>query len=277
MARPRASKHPVTINQLSSLSSEVLRLRLRALNLPVRDSRQQLITRLKSALESQANRAGRAMPVHPWRSSRRKEHTNAASATAQPTDLNSERDSNSDDNSLSIEDGSPSLDDLLSLEDHSALPPAVGSAPSPADTHFTDGQLRISQQTVQAAMKNARIQQEHANEPQYSSPPVRNTGMASPLSLQRTLDPLFGGENPAGWVRWFCIAFTRLVNSPPGPNPSVSLRGFAPRLRGHPHWLFPQVGWCLHYLYVGRGQCLPWESCWTDKISPDHQLRRSQI
>ena len=60
MARPRASKHPVTINQLSSLSSEVLRLRLRALNLSVHGSRQQLITRLKLALESQANCAGHA-------------------------------------------------------------------------------------------------------------------------------------------------------------------------------------------------------------------------
>ena len=49
MARPQASKRPATGNQLASLSSEVLRLRLQALNLPVRGSRQQLITRLRSA------------------------------------------------------------------------------------------------------------------------------------------------------------------------------------------------------------------------------------
>ena len=122
MARPHASKRPVSVHQLSSLSSEVLRLRLQALNLSVRGSRQQLITRLKSALKSQASRAGHAMPVRPGRSSRRKERTNAASTTAQPTELNSERDSDSDGHSLSIEDGSPSLDNLLSLQDRSVPP-----------------------------------------------------------------------------------------------------------------------------------------------------------
>ena len=127
-----------TGNQLSSLSSEVLRLRLQALNLSVRDSRQQLITRLKSALKSQTTRTGRAMPIRPRRSTRRKEHSNAASATTQPTALNSEHESDSDGNSSSMDDGSSSLDDLLSLQERSALPPAGSSVPSPADTPFSD-------------------------------------------------------------------------------------------------------------------------------------------
>ena len=70
MARLCASKRPATDNQLSSLSSEVLRLSLQALNLSVRGSRQQLITRLKSALKSQTTRAGHAMLVRPGRPTR---------------------------------------------------------------------------------------------------------------------------------------------------------------------------------------------------------------
>ena len=45
----------------------------------IHGSRQQLITRLKLALKSQANRASHAMLVCPGRSTRRKEHTNFAS------------------------------------------------------------------------------------------------------------------------------------------------------------------------------------------------------
>ena len=87
-----------------------------------------------------------------------------------------------------MEDGSPSLDDLLSLQERSALPPAGSSVPSPADTPFNDSQLRVLQQTVQVSVENARFQQEHSNEHHNSSPPVRPTGMASPLGLQRPLD-----------------------------------------------------------------------------------------
>ena len=65
------------------------------------------------------------MPVRPERSTRGKEHLNAASATAQPMALNSKHGSDSDGNSLSMEDGSPSLDDLLSLQERSALPRRV--------------------------------------------------------------------------------------------------------------------------------------------------------
>ena len=188
MARPRASKRPATGNQLASLSSEVLRLRLLALNLPVRGSRQQLIAHLKSALKSQATSAGRAMAVRPGRSTRRK-GTNTASMSAQPTALNSEHDSVSEGDSLSMEDGSPSLDNIiLSLRDCPALPSAVGSVPSPVDTPFSDSQLRVLQQTVQMAVQNARFQQDNTNEHHYSSPPVHPTGMASPLGLQRPLD-----------------------------------------------------------------------------------------
>ena len=54
MARPRVSKRlaqgPTTRKEnLSSLSTEVLRLRLKALNLPIAGSRTQLISALKRA------------------------------------------------------------------------------------------------------------------------------------------------------------------------------------------------------------------------------------
>ena len=168
------------------------------LNLPVRGSHQQLIARLKSALKSQATRTGRAMAVRPGRSTCRK-GTNTAATSAQPTALNSEHDSVSEGNSLSMEDGSPSLDDLLSLPDCPALPPAVGSVPSPVDTPFSDSQLHVLQQTVQTAVQNARFQQDNTNEHHYSSPPVRPTGMALPLGLQWLWTSLWR-KNPEGWV-----------------------------------------------------------------------------
>ena len=197
MACPRALKHPVSVHQLSSLSSEVLRLRLQALNLSVRGSRQQLITRLKSALKSQASRAGRAMPIRPGRSSRCKERTNAASATAQPTELNSERDSDSDGHFSSIEDGSPSLDDLLSLQDRSVLPSAVGSAPSPADTPFaTNGASGFAERSHPAGTRQrASIF--------FASGPQHRHGFASRSSTA------FG---PALWRRKSCGVSTLILH-----------------------------------------------------------------
>ena len=60
--------------------------------------------------------------------------------------------------------------------------------PSPADMPFSDSQLHVLKQTVQAAVKSTRFQQERANKHHDSLPPVRSTGMASPLGLQRSLD-----------------------------------------------------------------------------------------
>ena len=215
MARPRASKRPATGNQLSSLSSEVLSLHLQALNLLVCGSRQQLIARLKSALKSQTTHAGRAMPVRPGRLTCRKEHSNAASATTQPTALNSEHDSDSDGNSLSMEDDSPSLDDLLSLQERSALLLAGSSVPSPADMPFSDSQLRALPQTVQVAVENACFQQEHANEQHDSSPPVRPTGMASPLGLQQPLDRSL--EEKILWAPTMAKVIVPLLTPPVAP------------------------------------------------------------
>ena len=234
MARPRASKRPATGNKLSSLSSEVLRLRLQALNLSVRGSRQQLLTRLKSALKNHTTRAGRAMPIRPRRSTCRKEHSNAASATAQPTAVNSEHESDSDGYSSSIEDGSPSLDDLLSLQERSALPPAGSSVPPPANTSFSDSQLRVLQQTVKAAVENARFQQEHANEHHDSSPPVRPTGMASPLGLQPPLDRSLEEKILRGEYVDFALLLPDSLAHPQAPTLQFRLEDSSPGSAGTP-------------------------------------------
>ena len=174
------------------------------------------------------------MPVHPGRSTRRKEHSNATSATAQPTSLNSEHDSDSDGNSSSMEDGSPSLDDLLSLQDRSALPPAGSSVPSPADTPFSDGQLRVLQQTVQAAVENARLQQEHANEHHDSLPPVRPTGMASPLGLQRPLDRSLEEKILRGEYVDFALLLPDSLTHPQAPTLQFHLEDSSPGSAGTP-------------------------------------------
>ena len=230
MARPRASKRPATGNQLSSLYSEVLRLRLQALNLSVRSSRQQMITRLKSALKSQTTRAGRTMPVRPGRSTPRKEHSNSPSVTAQPTALNSKHNSDSDGNSSLMEDGSPSLDDLLSLQDRSALPLADRSVPSPADLPFSDGQLRVLQQTVQGAVENACLQQEHANEHHDSLPSVRPTGLASPLGLQRPFDRSLEEKILRGEYVDFALLLPDSLTHPQAPTLQFRLEDSSPTM-----------------------------------------------
>ena len=210
-------------------------MRLQALNLLVSGSHQQLISRLKSPLKSQTTRAGRAMPVRPGRSTRRKEHSNAASATAQPTALSSEHDSNSDGNSLSMEDSSPSLDDLLSLQERSALPPAGNSVvPPQADTLFSDSQLCVLQQTVQAAVQNAHFQQEHVNEHHDSSPPVCPTGMASPLGLQWPLDCSLEEKILRGEYVDFALLLSDSLTHPQAPTLQFRLEDSSPGSTGTP-------------------------------------------
>ena len=62
MVRSRAPKRPQGRLQekLSSLSREVLQLRLQALNLPIIGSKQQLLSRLKTTLTKPSPRGGRA-------------------------------------------------------------------------------------------------------------------------------------------------------------------------------------------------------------------------
>ena len=234
MTRPRASKHPATGNQLPSLFSEVLSLRFEVTNLSVCGSRQQLIIRLKSALKTQTTCAGRAMPVRPGRSTHCREHSNAASVTAQPTALNSEHDSNSDGNSSSMEDGCPSLGDLLSLQDCSALIPMVISVPSTTDTPFSDSQLRLLQQTVQAAVENTRFHQEHVNKHHDSSPPVRPTVMALPLDLQRPLDRSLEQKILQGQYVDFALLLPDSLTHPQAPTLQFRLEDLSPGSSGTP-------------------------------------------
>ena len=158
---------------------------------------------------------------------------NAASATAQRTALNSEHDSDSDGNSSLMEDGSPSLDDLLSLQDRSALPPTGSSVPSPADTPFSDSQLRMLQQSVQAAVENARVQQEHANEHHDSSPPVCPTGMALPFGLQQPLNFLEEKILRGEYVD-FSVLLPYSLTHPQAPTHQFRLEDSSPGSAGTP-------------------------------------------
>ena len=118
MAHPRASKHPATGNQLFSLSSEVLHLHPQALNLSVSSQKPNYScwpchAHLSLEIYSSQGTHECRFQDSPAYGFKQQHHSN----------------------SLSMEE-EPSLDDLLSLQDCSALPPAVGSVPSPADTPF---------------------------------------------------------------------------------------------------------------------------------------------
>ena len=128
MARQRASTRSSTrkpAEKLSSLTSEVLRLRLQALSLPIDGSRQQLISRLKAALANNNNRSARAATNRVGKPSRRTRRASTANATAStrasqsaadPPVL-SEPESADEDNSMLSDDGASSLDDIMSVRE----------------------------------------------------------------------------------------------------------------------------------------------------------------
>ena len=160
MARPHASKRstqgPTTRKEnLSSLSTEVLRLRLQALNLPIAGSRAQLISALKRASTLASSHPAKHTRVSKRSSGRLPSTANRAKAKDKAAPDDSLADGDDSDSAISDqgnEDPMPT-EPVHTVEDLLRAPEPVLISPSP----FTSDQLRVIQNTVQLRYVRTKI------------------------------------------------------------------------------------------------------------------------
>ena len=181
MARPRAPKRSQngrSQDKLSSLSREVLQLRLQALSLPITGSKQQLISRLNAALRNPPPRADRAASSRVRKSSKRPRRVSQPEREqiTETSDVESTEELAVDES----DDGASSIGGLV-----------VDNTPTPASL-FTDDQLRVLQHTVELsveqALRGTRGRAGDSTVPQTPSVFPRPAGTATPLGLHRPLD-----------------------------------------------------------------------------------------
>ena len=208
IVRPRAPKQPQRRPQekLSSLSREVLQLRLQALNLPIISSKQQPLSRLKTALTKPSPRGGRAASSRPANKSRQRVRTSLPEQEI-PT-VSSEVESN-DDLALDLsDDGASSIGGL------------VDDTP-PAAPPFTDEQLQVLQHTVTLSVDQAL----RSTRGQSGDPPVaeqsptfpRPAGTATPLGLHRHLDKSLEDKILRGEYIDFSLLLPDSITHPQAP------------------------------------------------------------
>ena len=196
MARPRVSKRsapgPTTRKEnLSSLSTEVLRLRLQALKLPITGSRAQLINSLKKAATPPSSRPAKEKRVSKRSRVRLPARMNRAKATEKGAPADSLVDGDDSDLDTSDQgDEDPMSVDLPAhtVEDLLSAPEPVPISPSP----FTSDQLRAIPDTVQSSISQAL----HGGQSQSGTSvsqvlprsQLRPSGTASPMGLHRPLE-----------------------------------------------------------------------------------------
>ena len=228
--------HALRIVLLSSLTSEVLRLRLQALSLPIDGSRQQLISRLKAAL-THTNRPARATAnraTKPSRHTRRAKSSNAQKrvnpSAEDPTESADENRSADEDNAMLLDDGASSLDDLMS-ETSNAAPKSPASP-------FSDDQLRVLQHTVELsieqALRNVRGQPDVPPAIPHALPSSRPAGTASPLGLHRPLDRSLEDKILRGEYVDLSLLLPDSLTHPQAPALQFRLEDSAPGSTGTP-------------------------------------------
>ena len=190
MARPRKSSKKVPHRQadLSNLSTEVLRLRLQAQNLPITGSRSQLVRTLRAATSGSASPLNTRSCRISGRVQKRPNQTSGRTRTRRPRtssheDLSAEPASPSAvaDEDESASDAGSSLDDLLDNQ----------FADEPMSI-FSPAQLAAIQETVthsvQSAMASLQSPGGQLNASTHQPGTPQRTSTASPLGLTRPLD-----------------------------------------------------------------------------------------
>ena len=202
MARPRGAKpngrrpRRAENENLAQLTSEVLRLRLQALNLPTTGSKAQMVKRLKAALQPQQVQAEN--PGRVRKRSKRKANTRVVrerrDKQPNPTNQPDERDPTRagavdevDDDFSSVSSVEDSADPL-DIDDPLAEVTLEETQPAP----FTASQLATIRETVQRSLAEALQQSPPqplhglAVSPSLATP--RRPGAATPLGLQHPVD-----------------------------------------------------------------------------------------
>ena len=161
MARPRPSQSvKPTKTDIQQLSSEVLRLRLQQLNLPITGSRTRLIERLRSATTPQAASQGRplgcrsagrvAKPKSTKRGKTR--NTQASHGTSQPHDVDVPA---SDEEPDSTSVAGSSVEEMLCAQTEDI------EDQQPGDILFSPAQMSVIQETVSSSVREAMLAFHH--------------------------------------------------------------------------------------------------------------------
>ena len=227
MARPRRSSNTARIaprgEDLSKLSSEVLKLRLQALNLPITGSKVQLLAQLKRALTGKApqskRRPGRPQRTRPSGNKIPTEQPSAAASGNNTT--HGRRLSIPEDSALSDRASLSSIEDMLESDAEEDLFPTSQStdqcdALSPAQRSAIQD---IVSQSVQSVLDAVRTNS--AFSPTQSSQPLAASGMASPLGLSRPVDRNM--EDKILWGEYFDLALLLPDNLYQSQAPDIQL------------------------------------------------------
>lgn len=202
MACPRGTKKVASARQrhpenLASLSTEVLRLRLQAANLPITGSKAEMISRLKAAIQPR--------PAQPPSSGCVQKRT--AKATAKSTKATAIRPCRADPTNADrvlddASDRSSSVGSVDGFEEDDVDLASFGlSAPQsvPADSQpglFSDAQMAAIQDTVRLSLEQATNSRSCPSTEPFSSPPPpitltpspRRQGAATPMGLHCPMD-----------------------------------------------------------------------------------------
>ena len=237
MARPRVSKRsapgPTTRKEnLSSLSTEVLRLRLQALKLPITGSRAQLINSLKKAATPPSSRPAKEKRVSkrsrvrlPARLMNRAEATEKgapADSLVDSDDSDLDTSDQGDEDPMSVDLPAHTVEDLLSA------PEPVPISPSP----FTSDQLRAIPDTVQSSISQAL----HGGQSQSGTSvsqvlprsQLRPSGTASPMGLHRPLEKNLEDKILRGEYVDFTLLLPDSIAHPQSPEVQLRVEDSAP-------------------------------------------------
>lgn len=201
MARPRkanSSGNQQRKDNLSSLSTEVLKLRLQALHLPVTGSRATLIAALRAAQSGGSARSAPKKKAAGRIAKRSTTGPRSAPKRSVAGDKNPSSQSGPADTDDEIDDlSSPSdHEDALSGEDSDPdiliQPQAPSNNPQRVQSGFSDDQLAVIRNAVQVSVQAALASQNGAlglPSPGFTAPATFPTpGLATPLGLNRPLD-----------------------------------------------------------------------------------------
>ena len=236
MARPRVSKRsapgPTTRKEnLSSLSTEVLRLRLQALQLPITGSRAQLLSSLKKAATPPSSRPAKQNRVSKRSRGRLPARMTRAEAKGKGVPVDSLVDGDDSELDLSDQvDEDPTPVDLPAhtVEDLLSVPEPVPNSSSP----FTSDQLRAIQDTVQSSISEAL----HGGHSQLGTsvsqvlprPQLRPSGTASPMGLHRPLEKNLEDKILRGEYVDFTLLLPDSIAHPQSPEVQLRVEDSAP-------------------------------------------------
>ena len=181
---------------LSALSSEVLKLRLQALNLPITGSKGQLLNRLKRALPGQVATSTTAQPKRASKAKVRKGRpaTRTTTATGRSSEnlLANLGNVNNEDNALSDRASLSSIEDMIESD------PEPDESNFQRNTGFSQTQRAAIEAIVTDPVRSAittlqtspaaHLPSPAAQLPSASPQSLFTPGMASPLGLSRPVD-----------------------------------------------------------------------------------------